>query len=518
MTADQDEKKPSGPDLAAGVALDSLPPNTPLLGHVDGDPVVLVRAGQEVLAVGANCTHYGGPLAEGLVVGDTIRCPWHHARFSLRTGEAEGAPALSPVACYAVESEAGKVRVSRKREPAAAATPRRSPSSVVIVGAGAAGAACADKLRAKGYEGPITLVGDEEPGPVDRPNLSKDYLAGTAPEEWIPLRSRADYEAIRVELVTADPAVGIDTARRKVTLRSGRELDYGALLLATGAQARSLPVEGAGLPHVFRLRTLADSRAIIARAAQAKRVAVIGSSFIGLEVAASLRHRGLDVTVIGREEIPLERVLGPELGQFVRGLHEEHGVRFRLGDTPKLIREDRVELESGSSIEAELVVLGVGVAPRTDLAEKAGLTVDNGIVVDENLRASAPDVYAAGDVARFPERVSGQPVRIEHWALAERHGQAVAREILGIGGPFRDVPFFWSQHYDVAISYVGHAASWDSLELRGDLSARDAAAVFRRKGRVLAVATVGRDRVSLAVEAALERGDNDALEAVLRAS
>jgi apoptosis-inducing factor 3 len=511
----QDEKKLPGPDLEAGVAFDSLSANSPLLGHVGEEAVVLVRVGEEALAVGANCTHYGGPLAEGLVVGQTIRCPWHHARFSLRTGEAEGAPALSPVACYVVEREAGRVRVARKREPAVPGPPAGGPASIAIVGAGAAGAACADMLRAKGYAGPITLVGDEEPGPVDRPNLSKDYLAGNAPEEWIPLRTLDYYESIRVELLTGDPAVGIDTARRRVTLQSGRALDYGALLVATGAEARSLPIDGAGLPHVFRLRTLADSKSAIARAEHAKRAAVIGASFVGLEVAASLRHRGLAVTVVGPEKIPLERVLGPELGQFVRRLHEQNGVVFRLGDSPKAIREDWVELASGESIEAELVVLGVGVAPRTALAAKAGLTVGNGIVVDENLRASAPDVYAAGDVALYPERISGESARIEHWALAERQGQAVARAMLGVGGPFRDVPFFWSQHYDVTVSYVGHASSWDGFELRGDLEARSATAIYRRKGKVLAVATVGRDRVSLEVEAAFEQGDAEALEDAL---
>ncbi|MGE5277335.1 MAG: FAD-dependent oxidoreductase [Acidobacteriota bacterium] len=505
MTTGEDGSRPAGPDLKAGVPFESLRENSPLLGHVDGEAVILVRAGAEVFALGASCTHYGGPLAEGLVVGETIRCPWHHARFGLRTGEAEGAPALSPVACYAVEREAGIVRVAGKREPPVPAPRPDGPASVVIVGAGAAGAACADMLRAKGYEGPITLVGDEEPGPVDRPNLSKDYLAGSAPEEWIPLRTRDHYESARIELLTGDPADALDTARRTVTLRSGRALSYGALLLATGAQARSLPIEGAGLPHVFRLRTLADSRAIIARAERARSAAVIGSSFIGLEVAASLRHRGLDVTVVGRETIPFERVLGPEIGRFVRRLHEANGVAFRLGASARAIREDRVELASGESIEAELVVLGVGVAPRTALAEKAGLRVEDGIVVDDQLRASAPDVYAAGDAARFPERVSGERARIEHWVLAERQGQAVARAMLGIGGPFRDVPFFWSQHYDVAIRYVGHAPGWDALELRGDLDARDAEAIYRRKGRVLAVATIGRDRASLAAEAAFEK-------------
>jgi NADPH-dependent 2,4-dienoyl-CoA reductase/sulfur reductase-like enzyme/nitrite reductase/ring-hydroxylating ferredoxin subunit len=500
MAANQDTTQLPGHDLRAGVDFESLAENSPLLGHVDNEAVILVRRGKQVFAIGATCTHYSGPLAEGLVVGDTIRCPWHHARFDLRTGTAMGAPALSPVSCYIVQREGGRVKAGKKCETNTREPLGRTPPSVVIVGAGAAGAACADMLRAKGYEGPVTLVGDEEPGPVDRPNLSKDYLAGNAPEEWIPLRTREYYQSIHVELLTNDPADRIDTATRTTTLRSGRVLNYGALLLATGAEPRALSIEGVNLPHVFKLRTLADSRAIIARAAQVKQAVVIGASFIGLEVAASLRHRGLDVTVVGQEQIPLERVLGKELGEFVRRLHEQNGVHFCLGESPRSIRDDRVELTSGKSLEAGLVVLGVGVTPRTALAEKAGLTVDNGIVVDENLRTGAPDLYAAGDVARYPDPISGQRVRIEHWVVAERQGQAVARTMLGIGSPFRETPFFWSQHYDVAINYVGHAPAWDAVELDGDLEGRNATAVYRSKGRTLAVATIGRDQESLAAE------------------
>ena len=505
MAANQDTTQLPGPDLRAGVDFESLAENSPLLGHVDNEAVILVRRGEQVFAIGATCTHYNGPLAEGLVVGDTIRCPWHHARFDLRTGAAIGGPALSAVSCYTVQRDGGRVKAGKKCETNTREPLGRTPASVVIIGAGAAGAACADMLRAKGYEGPITLVGDEEPGPVDRPNLSKDYLAGNAPEEWIPLRTREYYQSIHVELLTNDPADRIDTAKRTTTLRSGRVLNYGALLLATGAEPRSLSIEGVDLPHVFKLRTLADSRAIIARAAQVKQAVVIGASFIGLEVAASLRNRGLEVTVVGQGQIPLEHVLGKELGEFVRRLHEQKGVQFRLGDSPRIIRKDRIELASGPSIDAGLVVLGVGVVPRTALAEKAGLTVDNGIVVDENLRTGAPDVYAAGDVARYPDPISGQRVRIEHWVVAERQGQAVARTMLGIGGPFREAPFFWSQHYDVAINYVGHASHWDAIEVRGDLDGRNATAIYRGKGRTLAVATIGRDRESLAAEVALEQ-------------
>jgi NADPH-dependent 2,4-dienoyl-CoA reductase/sulfur reductase-like enzyme/nitrite reductase/ring-hydroxylating ferredoxin subunit len=506
----------SGPDLRTGVKFDGLAEGKPLLGHFDGEPVILVRQDEHVFATGAVCTHYGGPLAEGLVVGDTIRCPWHHARFDLHTGEAEGAPALNPVSSFNVVRHEGMVRVDGKKATDFRVPCKLNPSSVVIVGAGAAGAACADMLRAKGYSGPITLAGDEEPGPVDRPNLSKDFLAGAAGEDWIPLRTREYYESIKVDLVTNDPTVRISPAEHKVSLRSGRTLNYGALLLATGAEPRSLSIEGADLPHVFRLRTLADSKAIIAKAQGARSCAVIGCGFIGLEVAASLRHRGLAVSVIGQDSVPLVKILGPELGRFIQDLHEQHGVRFFLDASPRAIRADRVDIGDGKFVEADLVILGVGVSPRTSLAEAAGLKVENGVIVDETLRTSAADVFAAGDMARYPEPVSGEAARIEHWVVAERHGQAVARSMLGIGGTYSETPFFWSQHYDVTIAYVGHAASWETCEIRGELDKHDACAIYRRNGKTIAVATIGRDLLSLRVEAALEQSNAADLDSILR--
>lgn len=509
----------TGPDFEAGIAVADLPENTPVVGHAHGEAVVLVRTGSEVRAVGATCTHYGGPLGEGLVVGETLRCPWHHARFDLRTGDALGAPALNPVACYEVRRSGDRLVVGPKRSRPEAKAPPSSPASVVIVGGGAAGAAAAERLRRLGYKGAITLVGDEQPGPVDRPNLSKDYLAGTAPEEWIPLRTREFYDEIGVELLLGDAAASLDPASRTVTLASGRKLSYGALLLATGAEAVRLPIEGATQARVFTLRTLADSRAIIAAAAATGsplRAVVIGSSFIGLETAASLRTRGLEVTIVSRDRLPLERVLGEELGRFIQHLHEVHGVRFHLGASPRAIRQQSVELEDGRSVAADLVVLGVGVRPRTALAEQAGLRVENGVVVDDLLRTSAPGIWAAGDSARYPDPRTGKAVRIEHWVVAQRHGQAVARDVLGLGAPFRDVPFFWSQHYDVRLAYVGHVESWDAIEVAGSLAKRDATVIYRRSGRALAVVTIGRDRQSLAIEAAMERGDDAEVESLLR--
>jgi NADH dehydrogenase FAD-containing subunit/nitrite reductase/ring-hydroxylating ferredoxin subunit len=414
----------TGPDFEVGIALADVPEGTPVLGHAHGEPIVIVRLGDEVCAVGASCSHYGGPLGEGLVVGGTLRCPWHHARFDLRTGDALGAPALSPVGCYEVLRKDGRCVVRSKKPVAKAAkAPPASPSAIVIVGAGAAGAAAAERLRRLGFAGTLTLIGDEAPGPVDRPNLSKDYLAGTAPEDWIPLRSRKFYEKNGIDLRIGDAAVDIDIAGKVVALRSGTSVSYDALLLAVGATPVRLPLEGATSPRVFTLRTLADAREIIAAAAQSKRAVVIGSSFIGLETAASLRARGIEVDVVSRDRLPLEHVLGEALGRFVQQIHETQGVRFHLESSPRAVTSSGVELQDGRVLPADLVVLGVGVRPRTDLATKAGLQVDNGIVVDAFLRTSAPGIWAAGDAARYPEPRLGTMVRIEHWVVAQRQGR-----------------------------------------------------------------------------------------------
>ncbi|HUJ60182.1 MAG TPA: FAD-dependent oxidoreductase [Kofleriaceae bacterium] len=501
------QASPAGPDLARGIAETELRDGAPLLGHAGDEAIVLVRDAGKVFALGATCTHYGGPLAEGIVAGGTLRCPWHHACFDLATGRAHG-PAIAAVACYDVAIEGGTIRVGARRED----RPRelRAPEHVVIVGAGPAGVACAEALRAAGHRGAIALVSAEGSDPVDRPNLSKDFLAGSAPEEWVFLRTADALAAIDVTLEPG-PAAAIDPQARIVKLASGRSLGFDALLLATGAEPVHLAIEGAERAHA--LRTLADSRAIIAAAAKGARAVVIGASFIGLEVAASLRAREVEVTVVGPEAVPLARVLGDEVGAFVRRVHEGKGVAFRLGRKPARITAREVVLDDGSALPADLVVIGVGVRPRTELAEAAGLRVDRGVVVDAELRA-APGIWAAGDIARYP--YGGELVRIEHWQVAVRHGQAVARAMLG--APARhDVPFFWSQHHDVTLGYVGHAERFDRAEVAGDLDARDAHVAYRAGGAVKAVVTIGRDRLALEVEAAMERGDAKALDALVRA-
>jgi NADPH-dependent 2,4-dienoyl-CoA reductase/sulfur reductase-like enzyme/nitrite reductase/ring-hydroxylating ferredoxin subunit len=504
--ADQ-QAAPAGPDLSQGVALSEFS-GAILLGHVGDEDVLLVRSGSEIFAIDAHCSHYHGPLAEGLVVGESIRCPWHHACFDLRTGEAARAPAFNSLTVWKVEHQDSRIFVRQKREQP---KPRvkgavDAPARIVIVGGGAAGFAAAEMLRRQGYRGSIVMLSNEAAAPVDRPNLSKDYLAGSAPEDWLPLRPASFYADVDIDLRLGTEVASIDTKARAVVLAGGEAIPYDRLLLATGAEPVRLPIPGADQPHVHVLRTLSDCRAIIASANGARRAVVIGASFIGLEVAASLRARDIEVHVVGLEQRPMERVLGPEMGDFVRALHEEHGVIFHLGDTVTSIDGKRVTLKSGGAIEADVVVVGIGVQPRLALAEKAGLAIDRGVTVDAYLETSIGGIYAAGDIARWPDPHSGQAIRVEHWVVAERQGQTAARNMLGQREVFDAVPFFWSQHYDVPINYVGHAEKWDEITVDGNIAAKDCLLRYKSGGRVLAVASVYRDGASLEAELAMERG------------
>jgi NADPH-dependent 2,4-dienoyl-CoA reductase/sulfur reductase-like enzyme/nitrite reductase/ring-hydroxylating ferredoxin subunit len=497
---------PAGPDLAQGILLTVLTDNGMLLGHVGDDAVLVARRGDALFAIGATCSHYNGPLAEGVMAGDTVRCPWHHARFCLRTGEALDAPAFNPVGCWRVEVRDGKLFVREKIEPAArSGKAPGAPDRVVIGGGGAAGFAAAEMLRREGFAGSVTMLSADDAPPYDRPNCSKDYLAGSAPEDWMPLRPPEFYRDSGIDLRLGTEVAAIDPRARSVTLADGTGVPFDKLLLATGAEPVRLDIPGAAAPHVHVLRSLADARAIIDRAKGARRAVVLGASFIGLEAAAALRARDLEVHVAAPERLPLERVFGPELARFVLALHEERGVAFHPERKAAAIEGTRVRLDGGETLDADLVVVGVGVRPRMALAERAGLALDRGVIVNEYLQTSAPDIYAAGDIARWPDPYSGGQLRIEHWVVAERQGQTVARNMLGAAEKFAKVPFFWSQHYDVPINYVGHAEAWDEVAIEGDIAARDCLVRYRRAGRVLAVASIYRDVASLEAEVAMER-------------
>jgi len=504
----EEETKRNSADFAEGISLDQLPDGGRLVGHFNGEDVLLVRSGDEIFAVSPHCTHYNGPLAEGLVVGDTVRCPWHHACFDLRTGEALRAPALSPIACWEVELRDGTIRVSHKREqpkPTPRGKPVAEPDKIVIIGGGAAGFAAAEILRRKGYQRGIVMLSSDDALPYDRPNLSKDYLAGAIAFDFVPLRDEGFYEENGIETHLGQAALEIDVRAREVVFASGERLPYDKLLLATGAEPVRLTIPGADQPHVHTLRSLADCQAIIEGAKSAGRTVIIGASFIGLEVAASLRARKLEVHVVAPDKRPMERILGPDMGNFICTLHEEHGVNFHLENKAVAIDDKKVRLESGDTVEADLVVVGIGVRPRLELAERAGLRLDRGVAVDQYLETSEPGVFAAGDIARWPDPHSGENIRIEHWVVAERQGQAAALNMLGERAPFTQVPFFWSQHYDVPINYVGHAEAWEKILIDGDVMTKDCLLRFKRHGRVAAVASIFRDLESLQVEVMMER-------------
>jgi NADPH-dependent 2,4-dienoyl-CoA reductase/sulfur reductase-like enzyme/nitrite reductase/ring-hydroxylating ferredoxin subunit len=498
----------SSPDLTLGLAQSDLVDGVRLLGHVEGEEVLLVRNGSEFFAVSAHCTHYHGPLVEGLVVGDTIRCPWHHACFDLRTGEALRAPAFDPLFCWQVELRDGRVYVSNRKDQAVASKMVKPTSDasqkIVIIGGGAAGFAAAEMLRREKFAGSIVMLSNDLAAPVDRPNLSKDYLAGKASEDWVPLRPESFYSENAIDLQLATEVTRIDPASRQIALSDGHSIPYDRLLLATGAEPVRLWIPGGDQAHVHFLRSLSDCRAIIARAQTARTAIILGASFIGLEVAAALRSRGIEVHVVAPEKRPLERIFGQEMGEFIQLLHEEHGVVFHLNEAAISIVGTQVNLKGGGALEGDFVVAGIGVRPRIDLAVKAGMTVDRGVVVNSYLETSAEGVFAAGDIARWPDPHSGSNIRVEHWVVAERQGQTAALNMMGHREKFEAVPFFWSQHYDVSINYVGHAENWDQIAIEGSIQSKDCVIRFKRNGRTLAIASIFRDRDSLQAELAME--------------
>jgi NADPH-dependent 2,4-dienoyl-CoA reductase/sulfur reductase-like enzyme/nitrite reductase/ring-hydroxylating ferredoxin subunit len=468
--------------------------------------VVLARTEDDVFAIDAHCSHYHGPLAEGLIVGDTLRCPWHHACFDLRTGEATCAPATAPLSTWKVERKDGKLFVCEKNE---AKNPKRkppssAPKSIVIVGGGAAGFAAAEMLRRRGFAGSIAMLSNDSDLPVDRPNVSKDYLAGNAPEDWMPLRDEAFYKDNKIDLRLNTDVAAIDTKKKQAVTATGETFGYDRLLLATGAEPVRLDFPGSKQPNVHVLRTFVDSRAIIGHMKNAKRAVVIGASFIGLEAAASLRARKIEVHVVAPEDRPMERILDKDMGDFIRALHEENGVEFHLGNTVAAIHGTKVTLKNGDVLDADFVVMGVGVRPRLALAEQAGLALDRGVAVNQYLQTSVPEIYAAGDIARWPDPHSGENIRVEHWVVAERQGQTAALNMMGEPTKFDAVPFFWSQHYDVPINYVGHAEKWDDIRIEGDIGKKDCLLRFRQGGKTLAVVTIYRDLDSLKATVAMD--------------
>ncbi|MDQ3804408.1 MAG: FAD-dependent oxidoreductase [Acidobacteriota bacterium] len=478
--------------------------------------VLLARVGGEFHAVSATCPHYGAPLAEGALCGTRVVCPWHHAAFDVTTGDLEEPPALDGLASYDVRVEGERISVrlpeasQDRRTPAmAGCDPDADPSVFVILGAGAAGYAAAQTLREEGFRGRVMLITREDRAPYDRPNLSKDYLHGHAEPEWMPLRPAEFYVEHGIELLLNREVTRVEAGTKTITFEGGETLLYDALLVSTGGAPVRLNIPGSDLKNICVLRSFSDTDSVIETAARARRAVVVGASFIGMEAAASLRQRGLEVTVVAPSAEPFASTLGPEVGALFRRLHEAQGVRFKLGSIvyrfEGVHNVEAVVLDSGERIETDMVLVGAGVRPVTHFLGGVTLDEDGAVVVDSRLRA-AEGLYAAGDIASFPDPRTGRRARIEHWRTAQQQGRAAARNMAGRDTVFDGVPFFWTRQFDAGLLYVGHAAAWDEIIYRGDLSAHNFLAFYVKGGRVAAVAGMNRDRELAAAEELLRLG------------
>ncbi|WP_413581051.1 FAD-dependent oxidoreductase [Bdellovibrio sp. HCB288] len=506
----------TGPDFSKGVSVDLIQEGETLLGHVGDRAVILAKVEGEIYAVGANCSHYGAPLSQGLLVGHHIHCPWHHSTFNIKTGEAEKAPALTPIACWMTEVVDEKVFVRGKKKIPQPVLRGTESQHVVIVGGGAAGTSCAAMLRRQGFAGTIQMISHDDSAPYDRTNLSKDYLSGAAPEEWLPILKESFFEKNKIQISLKTDVKSIEPDRKSVELSDGRTLFYDKLLLATGGEPVKPPIPGIDREKVLMLRTLKNCRSIISACETAKTVAVVGAGFIGLEVAASLNQRGIVVHVIAPEEMPLIKTLGIHVGSYIKHLHESHGVHFHLGHSVKEILDDKVILDDLTTVDCDFVVVGAGIQPNVELAKQAGCDIDHGVVVNEFLETSVPGIFAAGDIARWPDPRSQRLIRVEHWEVAERQGQVVACNILGAKTRYQDVPFFWTQQFDKILCYIGYSDRFDRMDLMGDPGKDDFAVVYYEDDRIAAFLSVGRDLENLKVEQALQRIDYQKAEDIFR--
>ncbi|MGZ3792827.1 MAG: FAD-dependent oxidoreductase [Bdellovibrio sp.] len=505
-----------GPDFSKGISVDTLKNGGSLLGHVGNEPVLLVKQEGEYFAVGAVCTHYNGPLQQGIIEGETIHCPWHHSCFDLRTGEVVKAPALNPIAAWNIEVHDERVFVTDKKNIVLHSRLGTEKKRFVIIGAGAAGTSAAVMLRRHGFLGSIHLVEEGKDLPYDRPNLSKDFLSGNAPESWVPLYPLKFYNENKINLELNCKAEKIDSYRHHILLSNGKTLPYDRCLLSTGGYPRKPAIAGIDKPHVYVLRTLTDCRRLIARTSWAFRAVIIGSGFIAMEAAAALRMRNIEVSVVAPDELPLIKVLGVHVASYLKKIHEKHGVKFYGGHTVKEIRDRSVLLDDNQKIDCDFILVGAGIELNTELAAGAGCNISDGITVDEFLETTVPDIFAAGDIANWPDLRSQRPIRVEHWEVAERQGQIAALNMLGDRVKFEDVPFFWTKQYDMRLRYVGYSDCFDRMDVMGDMNKDNFAVAFYEDQRVAALLTVGRDKENLLVEQALKEGNDEKLHYVLK--
>ena len=479
--------------------------------------VLLIRHNGRYFAIAAHCTHYKAPLAEGVLSGDHIVCPWHNAYFNITTGDQQEPPGLDSLPRYEVKIDGDKVIVSVPED--AAPTRTRSMAkydanadhrTFVILGAGAAGAHAAETLRVANFQGRIIMATQDDLLPYDRTRLSKDYFNGKVSREQMPLRSAEFYHDHDIEVWLNKPAVRVDAQTKTMQFADGDTLSYDALLLATGGKPRQLEVPGAELQNVLTLRSFSDCDRILAAAKTATQAVVIGSSFIGMEAAAGLAQQGVKVTVVSPDAVPFEKTLGHEIGSVFQQVHEEQGVAFQLGrKVDRLEGSGKVEaaiLDTGGSfasrsvrLPADLVIVGIGVQPATEFVNGVERHAkDHSISTNDYLQA-ADGLYAAGDIARYPDWRTGESIRVEHWRIAAQQGRIAAYNMMGKPTKFRAVPMFWTMQFKFPLRYVGHAEQWDELIVDGNLQDRQFIAFYVKDNQVLAAATSQRDTETAAI-------------------
>jgi NADPH-dependent 2,4-dienoyl-CoA reductase/sulfur reductase-like enzyme/nitrite reductase/ring-hydroxylating ferredoxin subunit len=479
-------------------AHDAGPADGPAMEQVciDGCEILLVRAGGTVQALGAICPHAGAPLAEGVLRDGRVICPWHKAAFDIYTGVCTAPPAVDDLPRYAARVDRGRILVELPADARPEPSRPPDPRCFVLVGAGAAGAAAAQALRANGFAGRVVMIGQEDRLPYDRTLLSKYALSGQEGGEKSPLQSTEFWERHAIERRIAT-VTALDPDRRLLSFADGATLAYDAVLLAPGGVPRAPDLAYGTLPGLFLLRSAADCEAIVAALPRCRRAVVLGAGFIGMEAAAALCERGLDVTVVAPQAAPFERALGPEVGNALAGLHRARGVRFLLGRSAmSLVGETHVEavrLDDGSTVAADLVIAGLGVTPATGFVPATLREADGGLRVDAGL-ALREGIYAAGDVAWFPLHGVGPHARVEHWRVALQHGRIAAKAMLGQPARFTATPYFWTIHFGKALDYAGHAERWDEVVIDGDTAAPAFLAYYLAGGIVRAVAGFDRNR------------------------
>jgi NADPH-dependent 2,4-dienoyl-CoA reductase/sulfur reductase-like enzyme/nitrite reductase/ring-hydroxylating ferredoxin subunit len=465
--------------------------------QVGGTDVLLVRLDGQFYALGAECPHNGAPLATGTLCHGRVICPWHAAIFDATSGDLLEPPSLDALAQFSVRVEDDQVYVTVPEQPADGRTmpmcshePEADSRLFAIVGSGAAGGSAAEALRQSDFRGRIVMISPEPVWPYDRTNCSKAYLAGDVSDEGMVLRDEEFYRQHGIERIQGR-VQRLDVDERTIALDNGEAISADAILVATGGVPRTMDVSGARLMGVLTLRGWADSQAIREAAQEADKAVVVGAGFIGMEVAASLTGHDVEVTVVAPESVPLEKHLGREVGDVVRKLHEENGTAFRLGR--KVQRFDggdkvqTVELDDGEQLPADLVVVGLGIIPPAQFLQGVPINDDGSVNVDEHLRL-AENVYAAGDVACYPDPFGSRRIRIEHWRLAQQHGRIAGQAMAGKDVSFESVPFFWTRQFGVSLMYAGHAEQWDEVLMTGEPAKRDFTAFYVKDNRLLAAA------------------------------